>query len=86
MPKKCTERQATGLTPRDGECHNHVSNTQQQIHNLHCRFLACPHALKGTERHADAPTHPPRKLMENFFKKGRVKNESEERVLIYDIT
>lgn len=68
MERKCPYHMGNPLTPTDSECHNHSSDTQQRIHNLHCNILRCRHALWGKERHPDAVTHEPRTLTEKLFK------------------
>jgi hypothetical protein len=68
MEKKCPEHLGTGITPKDSECHSHESNTQQTLHNLHCRVIGCPHALSGEERHGDVVIVKPRNVVERALK------------------
>lgn len=73
--RKCPEHMGMGLTPKDSECHNHSSDTQQMFHNAHCKVMGCPHALSGKERHDDMPTIEPRNVVEKILKKLDGKKE-----------
>jgi hypothetical protein len=68
MEKKCPEHLGTGITPKDSECHSHESDTQQKLHNLHCRVIGCPHALSGGEKYEEVPTVAPRNTVERALK------------------
>lgn len=68
-PRECPEHTDTGLTPKDTTCHDHESDIQQRLHNLHCQGLGCQHALKGKERHGDVPLISPRNTLERLLRK-----------------
>ena len=66
---QCPSHVGTFLTPTDSECHDHASNTQQYLHNLHCRLLGCPRAQQGAKRQSDGvPLIEPRNLFERLLK------------------
>ncbi len=65
--RKCPEHMGTGITPTDTECHSHESDTQQRLHNIHCKALGCPHALSGKEKHEDVPIIEPRNAVEKLL-------------------
>ena len=67
--RECPEHIGTGVTPTDTQCHDHASDTQQRLHNLHCLCLGCPHALSGKKRHDNVPTFEPRTALERLLKK-----------------
>lgn len=58
-----------GITPAHPVCHSHVSVTQQGCHNLHCRVLRCPHALRGFARYDEVVKLPPRNFLERLLLK-----------------
>jgi hypothetical protein len=65
--QKCPNHIGTGVTPKDIECHSHVSNLQQFFHNLHCRISKCFNVLYGEKRHDNLPIIGPRNLLEKFL-------------------
>jgi hypothetical protein len=65
--RKCPTHFNHGITPNDTTCHSHASETQQQLHNAHCRLLGCPHALARTERYKDVDSFDPRTIIESLL-------------------
>lgn len=59
-PKKCPQHNNFGIVPTDENCHNHIGDIRQWLHNKHCKALRCPHAQSGHERNEDVPTLPAR--------------------------
>ncbi len=58
-----------GITPAHPVCHGHVSDAQQGFHNLHCRCLGCPLALRGLNRYSEVEHLTPRNWLERLLLK-----------------
>ncbi len=67
IKRDCPPHIGTGVTPKDGTCHNHRSDVQQGFHNAHCQGIGCEHAKTGFERHEDMPVIEPRNRLERFL-------------------
>lgn len=65
---KCPNHLGTLVTPTETLCHAHVSNMQQRFHNMHCRLIGCPRALKGIERYASVQVNEPRNFTEKILR------------------
>lgn len=65
--KRCPLHFNHWITPMDKTCHNHTSDVQQRIHNIHCKVLWCANAKRGKERNSDVRNHWPRNKIEEIL-------------------